>query len=362
MRFRKIAVLLATMALVAAACGSDSDSTESAAETTAAPAETTAAPADESFVLGVSNTTVGNGWREQMICAIKAEALSSGVISEIKLANREAGITEQIADLQGLIAQGVDAIVFAPVDPEALNAVIEEGADQGIIMVAVDSRVTTDAAYIVSNDQVAYGANGAAWLFDQLGGEGKVVYMRGIDGVGADTDRDMGFQAELAKNPGIEVVQEVFTDWSPATGAQQALEIMNSTEFDGIWTSGIDYTVVPQFEVAGLDYKPVVGADNNGFLQQMIELEGDGFVGAAVTNPPAIGGVGAAIAIDLLKGNEHPRETILDPAVFDIVNNPEDVNRMYIPDLDVGSSSYIEIDPWTTYDAQQVVDCKGPGE
>ncbi|MGI9606833.1 MAG: substrate-binding domain-containing protein [Acidimicrobiales bacterium] len=362
MRLRKLLVLLAAIALIAAACGSDGDSTDSAATTAAAAAATTAAPAADSFVLGVSNTTVGNGWREQMICAIKAEALSSGVISEIKLANREAGVTEQIADLQGLIAQGVDAIVFNPVDPEALNPVIEEGAAQGIVMVAVDNRVTTTDAYVVSNDQVAYGANGAKWLFEELGGEGKVVYMRGIDGVGADTDRDTGFQAELANYPGIEVVEEVFTDWSPATGAQQALEIMNSTSFDGIWTSGIDYTIVPQFDVAGVEYTPVVGADNNGFLEQMIELEGEGFVGAAVTNPPAIGGVATAIAIDLLKGNDHPQQTILDPAVFDMANNSDDVNRMYIPDLDVGSSSYIEIAPWTTYDAAQVVDCKGPGE
>ena len=281
MRLRKLGVLLAAIALMAAACGSDSDSTDSAAETTAAPAATTAAPAAETFVLGVSNTTVGNGWREQMICAIKAEALSSGVISEIKLASREAGVTEQIADIQGLIAQGVDAIIFNAVDPEALTPVIEEGAAQGIIMVAVDNIVSAPSAYIVSNDQEAYGANGAKWLFDQIGGEGKVVYMRGIDGNGADNARDVGFQRELANYPNIEVVEEVFTDWSPATGAQQALEIMNSTEFDGIWTSGIDYPIVPQFEVAGLDYKPVVGADNNGFLQQMIELEDEGFIGAA---------------------------------------------------------------------------------
>jgi ribose transport system substrate-binding protein len=30
------------------------------------------------WVLGVSNTLVGNGWREEMICAVKAQALSSG--------------------------------------------------------------------------------------------------------------------------------------------------------------------------------------------------------------------------------------------------------------------------------------------
>ena len=31
------------------------------------------------FVLGVSNTLVGNGWREEMICAVKAQAAASGV-------------------------------------------------------------------------------------------------------------------------------------------------------------------------------------------------------------------------------------------------------------------------------------------
>ena len=35
----------------------------------------------EKYVLGVSNTLVGNGWREEMICAVKAQALASGKVS-----------------------------------------------------------------------------------------------------------------------------------------------------------------------------------------------------------------------------------------------------------------------------------------
>ena len=34
--------------------------------------------AQAKYVLGVSNTLVGNGWREEMICAVKAQALASG--------------------------------------------------------------------------------------------------------------------------------------------------------------------------------------------------------------------------------------------------------------------------------------------
>src|ERR1700732_956128 len=62
------------------------------------------ASAAEKYVVGVSNTLVGNGWREEMVCSIKAEALASGKVSEIILANRNGGPSEQIADLRNLIS------------------------------------------------------------------------------------------------------------------------------------------------------------------------------------------------------------------------------------------------------------------
>ena len=32
------------------------------------------AQAADKYVVGVSNTLIGNGWREEMVCSIKAEA------------------------------------------------------------------------------------------------------------------------------------------------------------------------------------------------------------------------------------------------------------------------------------------------
>jgi len=335
--------LFAVMCLIAVACGGD------------------AAEEDGGYVIGVSNTLVGNGWREQMICAIKAQALASGVVDEVVVVNRNGGPTEQIADLESLISQGVNAIILNPTDREALNSVIESAIEQGIVVVAVDQGVTAEGAYVVTNDQQAYGRLGAEWLFEQMGGEGNVAYMRGIDGVPADTDRDAGFQEALANYPGINVAAEVFTGWDPSTGAQQALDIITTQEIDGIWTSGIDYTVVEQFSAADKPFVPIVGADNNGFIQQLIELSGDGLTGAAVTNPPAIGGVGAAIAIQALQGENPELVTVLTPEVIDSANQDE-LNNLYDPDQQVGWSTYVEIDPYTTYEVGQVSECKGPGE
>ncbi len=338
----RVAALVFALALVAGACG-DSDS-----------------GGDESFTIGVSNTLVGNGWREQMICSIKAQALASGVVDEVVVINENAGPAEQIGHIESLISQGVDAIILNPTDREALNDVLEQAIAQDIVVVAVDQAVTADGAYVVTNDQVKYGELGARWLFEQLGGEGDVVEMRGIDGVPADTDRHEGFQAALADYPGINVVQETFTGWDPSTGAQQALDIITTSDVDGIWTSGIDYTVVNQFETANVPFVPIVGADNNGFIEQLINV--DGLVGVAVTNPPTVGGVGTAIAIDALQGEDPDRQTILTPSTHDNVENMGELEDLYLEGLEQGFVSTIVIEPWTTYTEQQVLDCKGPGE
>ena len=46
-------------------------------------ASLSASAAKDSYTIGVSNTVQGNGWREEMVCAIKAQALASGKVSKL---------------------------------------------------------------------------------------------------------------------------------------------------------------------------------------------------------------------------------------------------------------------------------------
>lgn len=352
--------LLLTLALAVTACVAPAPA-DGGAQPTASSA-TEEATSEGGYVIGVSNTLVGNGWREQMICAIKAEATASGLVDQVVVVNRNGGPTEQIADLEGLISQGVDAIIINPTDREGLNAVIEAAIAQGIVVVAVDQAVTAEGAYVVTNDQTAYAQVGAEWLFEKLGGQGQVVEMRGIDGVPADTDRHNGFLAALEKYPDIVVAAEVFTGWDPSTAAQQALDLITTKEIDGIWTSGTDYTTVEQFQAANKAFVPIVGADNNGFIGQLLDLADEGLVGAAVTNPPAIGAVGVAIALDALTGKNPEQTTLLTPQVFS-TDDPEGLTSLYAPDQQPGWSTYVNIEPYTHYSGSADVSaCKGPGE
>jgi ribose transport system substrate-binding protein len=312
------------------------------------------------YVLGVSNTLVGNGWREEMICSIKAQALASGVVSKVVVANRNGGPAEQNADIRNLISAGANAIIINPSSPSALNAVIAQAAARGIKVVSVDQRVTAAQAYNVTNDQTAYGRLGAEWLFKKLGGKGNVVEMRGIAGVPADTDRHTGFQQALKKYPGIKVVKQTFSNWTPATGGKQMLDLLNSgVQIDGVWTSGIDSTVVQAFQTANKPYVPVVGADNNQFLGQLIKLYPK-LQGAAVTNPATIGGVGAAVAIKLLQGQSVQKWVKLNPQVWDYKNNLQTIKQFYSPKRPPYYSSQLFVKPWTTYTEKQLVGCQGP--
>src|SRR4051794_14546153 len=100
-------LLLAVLALVAAGCGSDDNSSDSSKSSSQ---PSSSGSAGKKFKLGVSNTLVGNGWREEMICAVKAEALASGKVSDVVVSNQNGGATEQIAAMRNLISSGVNAI------------------------------------------------------------------------------------------------------------------------------------------------------------------------------------------------------------------------------------------------------------
>jgi ribose transport system substrate-binding protein len=321
------------------------------------------ASAMDKVVVGVSNTLIGNGWREEMICSIKAQAEASGKVSKVIVANRNGGPSEQIADLRNLISSGANVIIINPSDREALNPVIKQAADKGIIVVSVDQAVSAPEAYVLTNDQKAYAQLGAEWLFKKLGGKGSVVEMRGIDGVPADADRHEGFMAALKAYPDIKVVASTFTGWALDKGAQQMKDLLASgKQIDGVWTSGIDSVVVDAFKTAGKPYVPVIGADNNGFVGQLIDLKGAGFTGAAVTNPPSVGGAGLAVALDVLMKKEHPKVTIITPEVWTNADDAGVANLKanYNPKLDPYYSIDISVKPFTTYTMEQIIACKGP--
>ncbi|OLC26580.1 MAG: hypothetical protein AUG06_01820 [Actinobacteria bacterium 13_1_20CM_2_65_11] len=336
--------LMLVAGLLATACGGGNTSTGGS----------------KKYVVGISNTLTGNGFREEMICSIKAQAKASGVVSKIITANRTTDPSGQIADVRNLISAGVNVIVMNPSDRSALDTVIKEASDKGIVVVTVDQGVTSSQAYQLYNNQVKYAQLGADWLFKTLGGKGNVVEMRGINGVSADADRHNGFMQTLAQYPNIKVVKETFTNWSLDPAAQQIKDILGSgLKVDGIWTSGIDSTVVDGYTTAKKPYVPTIGADNDGFIGQLINLKAQGLGGAAVTNPPTVGGAGLSLGLAVLQGKSEPHLVNLDPQIWDNVSSSglSELQNHYDPTLNAYYSVSYQVAPWTTYTKADLIAC-----
>src|ERR687891_2009931 len=341
---RRLGAVLAVFGLVVAAAATTGQATSS----------------QEKFTLGVSNTLVGNGWREGMICSIRAQALKSGRVSSLRIAHRQTDTAGQIADIRTMISAGVNALIINPSNANALKPIAQQARARGITVVFIDQYVGAPGTYNATNDQVAYGRIGATWLFKRLGGRGNVVELRGIAGVPADTDRHKGFLQAKRKYPNIKVVKSVYTGWQFAPGGKQMLDILNSGQrVDGVWTSGIDYTVVNAFKTAGKRYVPVVGADNFGFIRQ-VKSRYPSFQGAAVTNPSSIGGVGVTVALRALQKQSVPRWVKLKPDVWTWPADKAKINRFAQPGASADSSAQLQIPPWTTYSLKQYRACKGP--
>jgi len=379
------------LAMLAVACGdgtgSDTTQAEGSDTTQAEGSDTTQAEGSDTttseattYRIGYSNGGgVGNGFREEQVCTAKAEGLASGQVAELITIHRNTDAAGQLSDIRDLIAADVDAIVFNPNDPDALNPALEEANEAGIRTISVDAFVTNPDTYNLYNNQVDYAYLGAKWLFEQLGGEGTVYYMRGFAGHPADTDRHTGFLKALEEHPDIQVVPTIdgeHTGWDPATTTQLINDFIASGQYDdidGIWTSGMDSQVVDAIQQANLEFVPIVGADLGAFVAQLLDEESyPGLVGAAVTNTAAVGGAGVNLAVKLLSGEEvetapdadQPNTVLLVPVLAE--NVTEDgrgvLESWQVDGLDPLWPLGLQIEGWTTYTPEQAVGCVGPGE
>jgi ribose transport system substrate-binding protein len=395
--FRRAAGLVGVVAILAACTSSGASVAPSTAASQAAPstaaseaAPSTAASASAggsatavsagTYKIGYSNGGgVGNGFREEQVCTAKAQwAAAGGQPSNLIVKHRNTDAAGQASDIRDLIAAGVDAIVFNPNDPAALNPALQEAKAAGIKTVSVDAFVTDPDTYNLYNNQVKYAEIGAKWLFDQLNGTGTVWYTRGLAGHPADNDRDVGFKNVLKNYPNIKVVpgpDGVATGWDPATATKLTQDFIASGQYDqiqGIWASGMGKQIVDAIKAANKKFVPIADADVGGFVTQLLDPTGfPDLKGAAVTNTAAVGGAGITLALKLLggqtvqtsQGASQPNTVLLDPVLVDNLT-PDGQAKLKawqsVPGMDPLWPLSLSIDGWTTYDPNGVpASCKG---
>jgi ribose transport system substrate-binding protein len=113
----------------------------------------------------------------------------------------------QVRVVEDFIVKRVDAIVLMPLDKTALVRPVREAVDAGIPVIVADSDLEYDGrASFVATDNRKGGALAGEHLASLLGGQGKVILLRYLEGSASTEEREEGFLAAIARHPKIEVI------------------------------------------------------------------------------------------------------------------------------------------------------------
>ncbi|MFB2549959.1 ABC transporter substrate-binding protein [Ensifer soli] len=285
---------------------------------------------DAPWVIGMSSFGVNaNTWTVQVAHEAQAAADRDQRISKFVLLDAGFDQKKQVADIEDLIAQKVDAIIVQPVTTTSANASIEKAVAAGIPVVLHTGRIDSDAYTTeIQGGAEHFGKVMGDFLVKELGGKGNIWVLRGLAGHPEDTNRYKGLQQSLEGSE-IKIVAEEHGDWQ-YDKAKKVCETLylNDPNVDGIWSSGADMTraCVDVFKQFGAAIPPISGEGNNGFFGQWIA---DGFKSVSSEYSPAQGAAGVRAAVALLEGKELKKHYDYNPPGWDL----EKVKTYYRDDL-----------------------------
>lgn len=275
-----------------------------------APAEELGAE-QESFTVGLSNGLITHSWRTQMTAALVQEAgfyEGMGLVDDLIVQHAGFDVDVQISQIRMLIDSGVDLLLINPNSQGALNPVIEEADERGILVFVFDQDVTSDIAYQIVPDQIQWMTKLAEYVAGRLDGEGNVVYMSGYDGSPANTERDIAVDQVIDKYPGLNLLTKVNGDWDPSTAQTAMASVLASfPEIDAVMSQdGMCLGVIQAFQAANRPTPVMNGEGMIPFMDEWMALrDSEDFETFAVANAPGFTiNYALGVGLRMLQGKE----------------------------------------------------------
>lgn len=267
----------------------------------------------ETYKVFLNMSYSGNTWQAAAANGIKALASTPPYDKTVEFKTVISGtdVQRQISDLQSMIAAGANAIIIYPLSPTALNRVIKQACDKGILVFDYDSTVTAPCAYNVSNITARYGANTAQWMVNQMGGKGEVIFNHGVAGTTVTKVYDEQAYGVFKKYPGIKIVGDFYGNWNDATSQEEVGKILAAhPNVDGIWTVDGTYGSLQAVINARPDrLVSIAGQSNNGYRLEIGDptLQAKGLKGVSSSAGPAVGPYAFKLAMEVLQGKKKLR-------------------------------------------------------
>lgn len=287
-RLPVLGFLALILAAALAACGSsssdDSGTQSSSGEgggTTSASADVPSWCGDEDMTLALSFGFGESNWYKIARAEAEDEAAKCPAVKDIKYSDGQGDTQKAISDIEGMAAQGVNAMIVHPFAGKAQLPALTSAHNAGVVVVPFNvnpgGEAGTNYDFYLSTNYESFGEEAGKWMIKTLGNKGTLLSLGGPAGNSASTEVFTGVR-KAVEGSGIKLIGEqpfTVTDWDPAK-TQQVITaaLAKYPEIDGIIT---DYgaalaSALPVFKQAKREIPAIAAQDSNQLSCDQVKL------------------------------------------------------------------------------------------
>lgn len=247
-------------------------------------------------------------------------ARTTGVKVVHLVPNQPDNVDEQKAMVEQVLKDKPDAIIFIPVDDVAMIDSVKKLNDAKIPIVLVSNPLPGSFVTYVGADDFEIGYREARYLFEKLGGKGKIVVIEGTPAAPTNRERVRGYQRAFAEFPGIEVLGSGVGNYQQVD-AKRVMEklLAEHKEIDAVLSAN-DSMALGVLEALKAANRTAIVIGINGILPAVKQIETGAILATVDFNMFKIGCTATRAAVRHLKREPLPDKVMLPAEVIDKTN------------------------------------------
>jgi ribose transport system substrate-binding protein len=283
------------------------------------PAGSAAAAADE-MTIAVFTKNLTNPAYEAFRIAADQIARATGARVVHFVPKQPDNVDEQKAMVEQILNDKPDAVIFIPVDDVAMIDSVKKLNEAKIPVVLVSNPLPGSFVTYVGADDFEIGYREARYLFDTLGGKGKIVVIEGTPAAPTNRERVRGYQRAFAEYSGIEVLASGVGNYQQPD-AKRVMEkfLHEHPQIDAVLAAndGMALGVLEALKEANRT-SIVIGI--NGILPAVKQIETGKILATVDFNMFKIGCVATRAAVRHLRREPLPDKVMLPAEIIDKTN------------------------------------------
>ena len=229
-------------------------------------------------------------------------------------------VDEQKAEIEEVLKSRPDAVVFIPVDDVAMAASVQKLNDAEIPVVLASNPLPGRFVSYIGADDYDIGYREARYLFDHLGGKGKIVILEGTAGAPTNRERLRGYKQALSETPGIEVLASAPGNYQQTDGKRVMAGFLKDYQQIDALLSANDSMALGALEALNEADRTATVIGINGILPAVKQIEAGKLLATVDFNMFKIGCTATVAALRYLHREPLPDKVMLPAEIIDKSN------------------------------------------